>query len=72
MNLLDMQSIISIEEEFLDDEQQHSQFTIKYLTWDGNGIGSEQTAIFNLTALAQDEILKGIIKIKKHLTHETF
>lgn len=72
MNILDCQSIINIKEEYLDDEEKRSQFTISYLTWDGNGIGSEQKAIFSLTALAKEEILKGIIKIKQALTEETF
>lgn len=72
MNILDCQSIINIKEEYLDDEEKRSQFTISYLTWDSNGIGSEQKAIFSLTALAKEEILKGIIKIKQALTEETF
>lgn len=72
MNILDLQTIINIKTEFLDDGQHRTQFTVNYISFDANGIGSEQTAIFSLTPKAQDEILEGIIKLKKHLSHETF
>ena len=72
MNVLDLQSLISIKAEFLDDDKSRTQFTISYISFDSNGVGSEQQAIFSLTQLAQEEILQGVIKLKQHLSHETF
>lgn len=63
MNLLDMHTIISVTEEYLDDEQNHTLVTIKYMTWDSNGIASEQTESLKLTPAAQDEIVAGLKKL---------
>lgn len=72
MTLLDMQNIISIDECYLDDEQQRTEFLIRYLSWDANGIPCETTEIIKLTPQAQEEILNGILKIAGILERETF
>ena len=72
MNILDLQTIINIKTEFLDDDKSRTQFTVNYINFDSNGVGSEQSAIFSLTPKAQEEILEGIIALKKHLSHKTF
>lgn len=72
MNILDLQTLISIKTEFLDDDKNRTQFTVNYIHFDANGVGSEQKSVFSLTQTAQEEILSGVLKLKKHLSHEEF
>ena len=72
MNILDLQTLISIQTEFLEDEKNRTQFTVTYISFDSNGVGNEQKAIFSLTPKAQEEILDGVNILKKYLSHDTF
>lgn len=63
LNLTDLQSILSITEDYLDDEYDKTRFTIKYLSWDTHGVAIECNASFDLTPKAQDEILEGLDKL---------
>lgn len=72
MNILDLQTLISIQTEFLEGKHDRTQFTVRYLSFDINGTPSEQMAVFSLTPEAQKEILAGVRDLKKHLSHEEF
>jgi len=63
MNLLDMHTIISIDENFLDDEQCRTEIVIRYITWDLNGAAIECKETLLLTPSAQDEIVTGLKKL---------
>lgn len=63
MNLLDMHTIISIDENFLDDEQCRTEVVIRYITWDLNGAAIECKETLLLTPSAQDEIVNGLKKL---------
>jgi hypothetical protein len=63
MNLLDMHTIISIDEHFLNDEQCRTEVVIRYLTWDANGVAIECKETLLLTPSAQDEIVNGLKKL---------
>ena len=71
MNLFQIQNILSINEYFMDDEQQRTEFTINYMSWDANGVPMETTEIVRLTKTAQDDILDGLKKIRMALSRET-
>lgn len=72
ISLFDMQNIISITENYLDDEQKRTEFIINYLTWDANGVPMETKVSVCLTPLAQDEILAGLNRIRDKLIEHTF
>ncbi len=63
MNLLDMHTIIEIKEHYLDDEENRTEVTIRYLTWDANGVAIECKEVLLLTPTAQDEIVAGLKKL---------
>lgn len=71
MNLFEIQNILSINEYFLDDELQRTEFTINYQSWDANGVATETTEIIRLTKTAQEDILDGLKKIRMALSRET-
>ena len=63
MNLLDMHTIISIEEHYLEDKECRTEVIIRYLTWDADGGAIECKEVLLLTPKAQDEIVAGLKKL---------
>ena len=63
MNLLDMHTIISIEENYLEDKECRTEIIIRYLTRDNEGIAIESTETLVLTPVQQDEIVSGLKKL---------
>ena len=63
MNLRDMHTIISIEENFLDDKECRTEVVIRYLTRDDSGAAIECKEVLLLTPKAQDEIVSGLKKL---------
>lgn len=58
-----MHTIIEVKEEYLNDDENRTKITIRYLTWDADGVAIECREELILTPKAQDEIVAGLKKI---------